>query len=98
MNCNLNQSDEKSDQPGILGLDDPLFLCAKITFFQKLSFSREIRKKDNWGEFPDFKEFTLVIIFVNFTQKWQFRLENENLERIIKSKNPWLVGFFVRLV
>ena len=23
MNCNLNQSDEKSDQPGILGLDDP---------------------------------------------------------------------------
>ena len=25
MNCNLNQSDEKFDQPGILGLDDPLF-------------------------------------------------------------------------
>ena len=25
MNCNLNQSDEKSDQPGILGLDDPTF-------------------------------------------------------------------------
>ena len=25
VNCNLNQSDEKFDQPGILGLDDPLF-------------------------------------------------------------------------
>ena len=26
MNCNLNQSDEKSDQPGILGLDDPFYI------------------------------------------------------------------------
>ena len=29
MNCNLNQSDEKSDQPGILGLDDPFNIYGK---------------------------------------------------------------------
>ena len=32
MNCNLNQSDEKSDQPGILGLYDPFWLFKNSKF------------------------------------------------------------------
>ena len=32
------------------------------------------------GEFVKIQEFTLVIIFVIFDKKWQFRLENESFE------------------
>ena len=42
MNCNLNQSDEKSDQPGILGLDDPFeWLSTRTLKFEADLFSKE---------------------------------------------------------
>ena len=44
MNCNLNQSDEKSDQPGILGLDDPLIIWRSLTQ-NSMTFSMTLRSR-----------------------------------------------------
>ena len=38
------------------------------------------RARPLYGEIVKIQEFNLVIIFVIFPQKWQFRLKNENFE------------------
>ena len=46
-----------------------------ISGFQRFHPLYDFRAK---GEFVKIQKFALVIIFVIFPQKWQFRLENEN--------------------
>ena len=56
MNFNLNQSDEKSDQPGILGLDDPFInhkYGNKIESYKNFHWNKSYWnfKNDNLGQF-----------------------------------------------
>ena len=57
MNCNLNQSDEKSDQPGILGLDDPLYLLKVYTLSKGFSLKHIQEVYVPLGPYPKTDEF-----------------------------------------
>ena len=43
--------------------------------------------------FVTIQEFTLAIIFVIFTQKWQFRLKNESFE-VSRNSAYIYIGYF----
>ena len=64
----------------ITSVNFEIFTKSPFVWFSKFFTKIDIIGMANFSENHEVRDFTLVIIFFIFTEKWQFRLENENYE------------------